>query len=555
MKKKRNLALIFTSLVAFFVIAGSVIYANAKTIGVLSDEKIAQNIDSSLITTRQDKQQNLVNQYKEIQLSNKYNWDDMYTKVNPFETSPLTALAIFNTDTKTKIKVEVVGKSNHTSIINESNEYTKQHSVQILGLYANYNNTVKITATDEAGNQRTKTIKLQTEKLPSELSKIKFDVSKNDKSEMEIGNSKLTMVIRSSKQPFGIDADGEIRWYSTDYAQHIFKQLSNGHILLMNKKNNSELVYNDLNEVDYLGRVYQEYHFKSTTGTNESSVNSDETTILHHDVIELPNHNLLATVSDGSKYIEDTMVEISHKTGKIVKVIDLKKILPQEMYTQYNSTKRSDGKIDWFHQNSIEYDTSDNSIIISGRHQDMIMKIDYKTNKIKWIYSGKKDWPDEYKQYLLTPTLNTSITGGQHAAIIVPGTNTDSDKNSLNIMLYNNNYSVTNGNKLTSGKYSEGIEYQINETTKTIKEVSSFGKNLGEEDFTDRIGSYRYLSDTNRLIDFGYLNSQKGLASDIIETKNNQVVFQVRLSNLGDKEWTYRAERFNLYTSKREYDL
>ena len=36
-------------------------------------------------------------------------------------------------------------------------------------------------------------------------------------------------------------------------------------------------------------------------------------------------------------------------------------------------------KIDWFHQNSIFYDETDESIIISGRNQDIVMKLDYKT--------------------------------------------------------------------------------------------------------------------------------------------------------------------------------
>lgn len=554
-KRKTRIGAIIITILAFFAIAASAVFVNAATVGVYTDKQIIENIDSNLITTRQKSQSNLVNDYKLKELDSSYTWDNMYVKVNPFKTSPLSALAIFQTDEATKIKVEVIGKTDKTTISNQTKEYKKKHSISILGLYADYNNEVKITATAKDGTQKTKTIKMKTQAPPSQLSKLKMTVTKNDKTQMEIGDSKLTMVIRSSKQPFGMDADGEIRWYSTDYAQHIFKQLSNGHILLMNKENNSAMVYNDLDETDYMGRIYKEYHFKSKTGTNESSLNKDETTIVHHDVIELPNHDLLMTVSDGSKYIEDTMIEVSYKTGKIVKVIDMKKLLPTQMYKDYKSSTRSDGKIDWLHQNSIEYDTSDDSIIISSRHQDMIMKINYKTNKIKWIYSGKKDWPTNYQKYLLVPEKGTKITGGQHAAIIVPGTNTDSDKNSENIMLYNNNYSVTNGDKSTSGKYSEGVEYQINEKNHTIKEVTSYGESLGSEDFTDRIGSYRYLSSTNRLLDFGYLNSQDGKASDIIETKNNKAVFQVRISNFGDKEWTYRAERYALYSSSEEYKL
>lgn len=97
------------------------------------------------------------------------------------------------------------------------------------------------------------------------------------------------------------------------------------------------------------------------------------------------------------------MVELSRKTGKVVKVIDLKKLLPAELYETYKATKRADGKLDWFHQNSIDYDTSDDSIVISSRNQDLVMKLDYKTSKIKWLFSSKSasKWPLKYRKLLL----------------------------------------------------------------------------------------------------------------------------------------------------------
>ncbi|WP_257611018.1 aryl-sulfate sulfotransferase, partial [Oenococcus oeni] len=127
----------------------------------------------------------------------------------------------------------------------------------------------------------------------------------------------------------------------------------------------------------------------------------------------------MVTVLDGSKYKDDTMAEISYKTGKIVKIIDLKKILPSSIWKDYK--KGTDGKIDWFHQNAVDYDKNDNSILISGRNQDLIMKINYKTDKIEWIYSGKKasSWPKKYRKYLLKPTKGTKITGGQHGLYLL----------------------------------------------------------------------------------------------------------------------------------------
>ena len=126
-------------------------------------------------------------------------------------------------------------------------------------------------------------------------------------------------------------------------------------------------------------------------------------TVIHHDAIELPNHNLLLTVDDGSaNYVEDTMIEIDRQTGKIKKVIDLKRILPQSAYTKYSGTTRSDGKTDWFHQNSMYYDKKTGNLLVSGRNQDMIFAINYKTTNLKWILAAIKNYPNLSKIFVET---------------------------------------------------------------------------------------------------------------------------------------------------------
>ncbi|WP_288631462.1 aryl-sulfate sulfotransferase, partial [uncultured Levilactobacillus sp.] len=263
-------------------------------------------------------------------------------------------------------------------------------------------------------------------------------------------------------------------------------------------------------------------------------------------------HNLLATVSDGSKYKEDTMVEVSHKTGKIVKVIDMKKLLPKSMWAKYQ--KGSDGKIDWLHQNAVDYDKNDKSIVISSRNQDMIMKLDYKTDHIKWIYSGKKKstWPKAYRKYLLTPAKGTTVTGGQHGLYLLNNGGNNS-ANSENFILYDNNIAVTNGNKQTSGKYSQAVQYHVNQKKMTIKQTWAYGKSLGKTNFTSVIGYAEKQSNGNVLIDFGYKNG--GQESNIIEvTKSGEQVFNATMKNAAAKAYAYRAYRVPFYDSAYKFD-
>lgn len=522
-----------------------------NTTKLLSVKQIKRNIGSHLVTTRAQKQENANQTYKTALANTDYTLATPYVKVNPYQTSPLTtALVIFQTEQAAKITYTVVGRTENTSITNQVNgDYSTQHQVPVVGLYSGQN-TVKLQVQYQDGTTTEQTLQVKTTTdLPEYLQKTKIKVTKNNKQQMVIGDNKLTFMIRTTKQSFAIDADGAIRWYSTLYVQHMLQPIHNGHLLLLSKNTQSALVYNDLLETDYLGRVYKEYNFRAKTSNSDGGAR--ETTVLHHDIIELPNHDLVATVNDGSDYVEDTMVVISAKTGKITKVIDLKNLLPQAMYTKYKAAK--DGSIDWFHQNAVYYDNNDQSLMISGRNQDMIMKFDLKTEQIKWIYSGKKKstWPQKYQKLLLTPTKGTSITGGQHGLNLLSDDN--NDPNSENILLYDNNINVTNGDATTSGKYSQGVQYHIDTKKMTIDQTWAYGKSLGKANFTAIIGYTQKVSSTNYLLDFGFQNN--GKTSNIIEVAGQEQVFNVKLTNPSAKAYVYRAYRLPVYASDYQFDV
>ncbi|WP_271004423.1 aryl-sulfate sulfotransferase [Listeria seeligeri] len=472
-----------------------------------------------------------------------------YVKLNPYGTSPLTALLLFNTAEKMKITVEVEGENADTTIESEvGSEYTTEHEVAVLGLYADKANTVKISAVTQDGKKTEKTITIQTEKLPAEMPTI--DVKTSDTKKMEQTGNQLTFITPSTKYAYGVDSNGDVRWYSTKYNSHVFKELKNGHLLYLTKYDNADDTYSLLLETDYLGKIYHAYSM-TTEAESEQSGSSSKSAI-HHDAIELPSGNLLLTINDDTKYMEDTMIEIDRQTGEVVKTIDLKDILPEEFYKDYKA--RSDGKVDWFHQNAIWYDESDDSIIISSRSQDTVMKIDYNSTKIKWILSDKEGWPDSYKKYLLNPTGdNFKYPAGQHAVEILPDQDDNSD--TVDILLYDNNEVITRGDEEESGKYSEAVQYRINEKTKKVEMVFSFGKDLGEDYWTEIVGGARYMETTgNYLVNFGH--RKDGKESSIIEVNQaGEVVFEINLTSFPDSAWAYRAERFSLYPASYDYKM
>ncbi|MBM5597160.1 aryl-sulfate sulfotransferase [Listeria seeligeri] len=475
--------------------------------------------------------------------------DKPYVKLNPYGTSPLTALLLFNTAEKMKITVEVEGENADTTIKSEvGSEYTTEHEVAVLGLYADKANTVKISAVTQDGKKTEKTITIQTDKLPAEMPTI--DVKTSDTKKMEQTGNQLTFITPSTKYAYGVDSNGDVRWYSTKYNSHVFKELENGHLLYLTKYDNADDTYSLLLETDYLGKIYHAYSM-TTEAESEQSGSSSKSAI-HHDAIELPSGNLLLTINDDTKYMEDTMIEIDRQTGEVVKTIDLKDILPEEFYKDYKA--RSDGKVDWFHQNAIWYDESDDSIIISSRSQDTVMKIDYDSTKIKWILSDKEGWPDSYKKYLLNPIGdNFKYPAGQHAVEILPDQDDNSD--TVDILLYDNNEVITRGDEDESGRYSEAVQYRINEKTKKVEMVFSFGKDLGEDYWTEIVGGARYMETTgNYLVNFGH--RKDGKESSIIEVNQaGEVVFEMNLTSFPESAWAYRAERFSLYPASYDYKM
>lgn len=526
-----------------------VFLAGCGVSSTITNDTETEELSVALNEEWQEEQNELEKNYQTLLDSGEYDEDNIYIKLNPYEASPLSALLLFQTDEAMKVEISVAGKDEETTIKNSFDDYTTKHSIPVLGLYANTKNQVTVTLTDKAGNSMEKSVTIKTGALPDSLAKI--EVKEADTQKMELGDSEVTFVVPSTKQAYAFDTNGDVRWYSTRYNSHIFKELDNGNLLYLTKESNDANTYNVLLETDYLGKIYKRYDFSSASATNETGQSEGETTVIHHDGIELPNGNLLLTVSDGSQYIEDTMIELNRETGEIEKTIDLKDLLPESFYEEYDSTSREDGKIDWFHQNSVDYDELDNSIIISGRNQDTMMKIDYDTKEIKWIMGDSSGWPESYQKYFLAGTVKAS--GGQHAAIVLP----DQDENdeTTDVLFYDNNISVTRGEEETSEKYSTARQVRINEEEMTIEEIWDFGEDLGSAYYTKIIGSARYLTATNnRLVNFGYRD--EGTASSIMEvTKDGKTIFNVDLTDFPTSAWAYRAERFSLYNDKWQYQL
>jgi len=470
-----------------------------------------------------------------------YTFDKPKVVLNPYGNSPLTALIMFETNDEVSPKVTVVGKDKLTTYTNTF-EKTKSHYLAVYGLYPDKDNEVVI----EFG-KRKQTIKIKTDKLPDN-----FVLPTSVKAKKEKLDNQLYFFTPSSiGYTCGYDVNGDVRWYLSNYALWNITKLKNGRMLVSTERLvNTPYYMTGLYEIDFLGKVYNEY---SVPGG------------YHHDYFEMENGNILLAsdnFNNDSGTVEDYIVEIDRETGDIVKHFDLKDIL-----------KMDDGKsenwveYDWFHNNSVWYDKKTNSITLSGRHQDAVINIDYKSGKLNWIIGDSTNWSDEYKKYFFKPIgKNFEWQWSQHAAMITP-------EGYVFLFDNGNNKSKIKEEYVDAQKsYSRGVMYKIDTKNMTIEQIFEYGKKRGSNFYSPYISDVDYLAESHYIIHSGGISYKDGkvlnvpaglgyadtLKSDTVELLDDEVIFEIVLPTNNyrvEKMSFYDNYSFNLESGKRKGTL
>ncbi len=518
MKKKKILIIVpIIILIILFVL----IILNSKS----TNKKLLKDT-KSLVT--------LQSEYEKDFKTNGYKIENPNIIIDPYKSSPLTALILFETKNDVTPKVTVVGKDKNTTITHTFQNTTK-HYLSIYGLYPDYENKV-IIEYKEKGKQIKKEVTIKTDKLPDDFP---LPTSVNSKKE-ELGTEFYFYTPSSKGYSCAYDMNGDVRWYLTHYAIWDNTRLKNGNMLVSTERLiNTPYYMTGLYEIDMFGKIYKEYSLPGG---------------YHHDYYEMPNGNLLVATDDfDNKYgtVEDYIVELDRKNGKIVNKIDLKNIL-----------KMTDGKsenwtsYDWFHNNSVWYDEKTNSITLSGRHQDAVINIDYNTKKLNWIIGDSKNWSKDYQKYFFKKVgENFEWQWSQHAAMIT--------KEGYVFLFDNgNNKSKIKDNYVPADKsYSRGVMYKINKKNMTIEQIWEYGKERGSDFYSPYISDVDYLGKNHYIVHSGGIVKEDGkpsnqpaglstgniaLKSDTVELLNDKVIFELVLPTNN-----YRVEKMNIYNDTK----
>ena len=239
--------------------------------------------------------------------------------LNPNGIAPLTALATFETNAPAQVRVAVAGTIEVSKLFEQ---LETQHSVPILGLYPDRTNTVTLTLIAADGQTLSQTLSLTTPPLPDFLPQIEIDAA--NPGAMEPGLNLITLLVTDGKgvvpYPMVFDSNGDVRWY-LDLSQYQglcglpFERAKDGNFVF----GCGDSIY----EYSVLGALARQW---SLSGYN-----------FHHEIVELPSGNWLASVDKTGSTIttingtipsvEDHVIEVDRQTGKVVQEWDLRNVM------------------------------------------------------------------------------------------------------------------------------------------------------------------------------------------------------------------------------------
>lgn len=458
-------------------------------------------------------------------------------RLNPYGNSPLSAEINFSTKQPVKANFKLL----NTNDINIKNDVFKvDHRLAVWGLLPETENKIQISLFDEFGNTQIINKTIQTDSLPTFLPEIEI-TSASTKSGFYLVELHLAKKNDYWFSPFIIDNKGVVRWHT------LFQKKYFSTIELLDNGNYLTAKDNEIFEMEFTGLVL-----------NHQSL---QAYYPHHDMIQLPNGNLLICVSsENESTIFDHLIEWNMTTKEILRVWNLREIY------DFNRKVMSNNPQDWLHINSVWYNEKDHSITVSGRHQG-IANFSYE-GKLNWMLAPHLNWGKsgmnqqgiDVNQYLLTAINqqgepynkdrqrgfksgeNFDWVFGQHAAMI---------NSKGNLLTFDNgwyrHYHFEN-------PFSRIVEYSINKEQKTVQQIWQHDKVNKQNFYASLFGDVDELNNGDLLMLAGFIegNTNRAVLQQI-NPANKQVNFEVQFYfkneygtgnfTWGEFDYIYRAEK------------
>lgn len=335
----------------------------------------------------------------------------------------------------------------------------QQIIVPVFGLYAGYSNTVTLRYVFADGSARKVDTVIGTDPYDDSCHYGSPTVHQARSATTALSYDYILVTTScSTNSPAVIDTDGALRWVGTSGAHNCPATFFDNAIYA----SKSGVVRNELD-----GAFTQ-----ITDLANLDAVG------IHHSM-DPGKYGLILDVHT-KDWVSSVNVEID-PAGNVLKRWVLGDIIRQAMISggddpsvfvrtakgQYNYFAFED----WFHNNSVAYRKSDDSLIVSSR-ENFVICLDYETSRIKWILG------DTSKQWFRYPSLRRyalNLTPGSHAPF---GQHTVSVTNDNHLLLFDNGRQSAHHRPFGYNRsYSAPRKYKLNLIDRTANEVWNFPNN------------------------------------------------------------------------------
>jgi len=421
--------------------------------------------------------------------------------------APLAGLLSLMTDTETRVSVSISDGSSGRAL--NFFDYTTNHSITLLGFKPSSTNQITVTIRDKYRNAFTSPIPLRFVALPLPVNMPLMTLKTNSPGNMEPGYTLFRAANNNNNGVYAtiVDQNGQVVWYSPLPSAADVRQLANGDLFMATSDTKGFAEYNMLGQ-----RVRTWLAPASLPVDSHENLLTDHGSILYINNFKQTFTNFPSSVTDSNAPPLATanvscnrIIELSANDSSLLNTWSLIDMFDPVRIDYLTFLIPAYG-IDVEHANAIIEDPRDNSIIVSMRNQDAVVKFS-RTGQIKWILGPHENWGPEWQQYLLTPVGSPfGWQYGQHGPILTPqGT----------LLLYDDGncraepFDVKVADQTN---YSRAVEFSIDETNMQVSQVWEYGRTNDDRLYTDRVGNASWLpSQGNVLVTFGYVLYENGL--------------------------------------------